>query len=93
MDWICRRAKRSGLASDQRAEVYRPCAQQCSGLMSLVVRTHVNPAAITRAIRTELDTLDKYRPIENVRTMTQPVGSGKPNSKFVILRYSADTHH
>src|SRR5215813_6591114 len=41
--------------------------------MSLVVRTQIDPAMMTRAIRHELDSLDKDQPIENVRTMTQLV--------------------
>ena len=70
---VVKDSKRSELATAQRAEVYRPYAQQCWGFMSLVVRTQIDPAAMTRAIRSELDTLDKDQPIENVRTMTQLV--------------------
>jgi putative ABC transport system permease protein len=70
---VVKDTKRSGLANVQRAEVYRPYAQQCWGFMSLVVRTQIDPAAMTRTIRTELDTLDTDQPIENVRTMTQLV--------------------
>jgi putative ABC transport system permease protein len=70
---VVKDSKRSGLANAQRAEVYRPYAQQCTGFMSLVIRTRSDPAAMTRAIRSELDTLDKDQPIEHVRTMTQLV--------------------
>src|SRR5262249_31154466 len=70
---VVKDSKRSGLAAVQRAEVYRPYTQQCWGFMSLVVRTQLDPGVMTRAIRNELDTLDKDQPIENVRTMTQLV--------------------
>jgi putative ABC transport system permease protein len=70
---VVKDTKRSGLATAQRAEVYRPYTQQCWGFMSLVVRTPTDPASMTRAIRAELDRLDKDQPIENVRAMTQLV--------------------
>src|SRR5258708_23882900 len=70
---VVKATKRSGLATNQRAEAYRPFTQQCWGFMSLVVRTQIDPAAMARAVRDELDTLDKDQPIENVRTMTQLV--------------------
>jgi len=67
--------KRTGLAIPLRGEVYRAYQQQCWGFMSLVVRTQSDPAEITRAVRVELDTIDKDQPIENIRTMTQLVAS------------------
>jgi putative ABC transport system permease protein len=70
---VVKDSKRSGLATAQRAEVYRPYTQQCWGFLSLVVRTQTDPAMMTRAIRNELDSLDKDQPIENIRTMTQLV--------------------
>src|SRR5439155_22535220 len=59
----------------QRGEVFRTYQQQCWGFMSLVVRTQRDPAEITRLVRSELDTIDKDQPIENVHTMTQLVAS------------------
>src|SRR5206468_1748380 len=41
----------------------------------LVVRTQRDPAEINRAIRTQLDGIDKDQPIGNVRTMTQLVAA------------------
>jgi putative ABC transport system permease protein len=70
---VVKDSKRSGLATVQRAEVYRPYTQQCWGFMSLVVRTQTDPMVLARSIRIELDTLDKDQPIEHVRTMTQLV--------------------
>jgi putative ABC transport system permease protein len=67
--------KRSGLASPYRGEMYRPYRQACWGYMTLVVRTRREPADLTRAIRVELDRLDRDLPLENVRTMTQLVAA------------------
>ena len=55
---------RSGLATVQRAEVYRPYTQQCWGFMRLVVRTQLDPGVLTHTVRNELDTLDKDQPFE-----------------------------
>ncbi len=72
---VVKDVKPTGLANAPRAEVYRTYQQQCWGFMSLVVRTQRDPGEISRAIRAELDTLDKDQPIDNVRTMTQLVAS------------------
>jgi putative ABC transport system permease protein len=72
---VVKDVKRTGLANAPRAEVYRTYQQQCWGFLSLVVRTQRDPGEITRAIRAELDTLDKEQPIENVGTMTQLIAS------------------
>ena len=72
---VVKDTKRTGLASVQRGEVFRTYQQQCWGFMSLVVRTQRDPAEITRLVRSELDTIDKDQPIENVHTMTQLVAS------------------
>src|SRR5207247_5690969 len=52
--------------------------------MSLVVRTQRDPPEITRAIRAELDTIDKDQPIENVRTMTQLVASSVAQRRLSV---------
>jgi putative ABC transport system permease protein len=85
---VVKDSKRSGLANVQRAEVYRPYAQQCWGFMSLVVRTQSDPAMMIRAIRTELDMLDKDQPIENVRTMTQLVARSVTQRRLSVQMLS-----
>jgi putative ABC transport system permease protein len=72
---VVKDTKRTGLANAQRGEVYRTYQQQCWGFMSLVVRTQRDPAEINRAIRTQLDGIDKDQPIGHVRTMTQLVAA------------------
>ena len=46
-----------------------------SGGMTLVVRTQRDPIEVSRAIRAELDTIDKDQPIQDVGTMTQLVAA------------------
>ena len=67
--------KRTALADAPRGEMYRTYRQVSWGGMSLVVRTQRDPVEIARAVRTELDTIDKDQPIENVHTMSQMVSA------------------
>ena len=68
---VVKDVRRSSLERAPSGEMYRAYRQKCWGTMSLIVRTARDPMDLTRAIRTELDTLDKDLPLENVRTMTQ----------------------
>jgi putative ABC transport system permease protein len=72
---VVKAVRHSGLADEPRGEMYRPLQQMCVGYASLVVRTRVDSAAMTREIRSELDTLDKDLPLKDVRTMTQMVSA------------------
>src|SRR5205823_11944139 len=54
------------------------------GYKSLAVRTQRDPAEVTRAIRVELDAIDKDQPLETVRTMTQLVGSSVAQRRLSV---------
>ncbi len=81
---VVKDTKRTGLAGLQRPAVYRTYQQQCWGFMSLVVRTQRDPADMARALRAELDTLDKDQPMENVRTLTQLVASSVADRRLPV---------
>src|SRR4030095_1544705 len=66
---------RVGLAEAPHGGMYRPYRQICWGVLTLVVRTQRDPSDVTRAIRVELDSLDKDLPLESVRTMAQLVSA------------------
>jgi predicted permease len=72
---VVKDVRREGLETAPRGEMYRAYLQNCWGLMSLVVRTQRDPADVLRAVRDEVDALDKDQPIQGVRTMTQLVAS------------------
>ena len=76
--------KRRDLASAPRGEMYRPYFQNCWGYMNLIVRTRRSPEDITRAVRSELDHLDKDLPLENVRTMTYLVDSALQQRRLSV---------
>ena len=52
--------------------------------MTLVIRTQRHPLDVTRAVRAELDQLDKDLPLENIRTMTQLVESSVAQRKLSV---------
>jgi putative ABC transport system permease protein len=76
--------KRIDLSQPSYGEMYRSYKQMCWGYMMLVVRTHRDPGDITRAIRAELDGIDKDQPLENVRTMTQLVSSSVAQRRLSV---------
>lgn len=72
---VVKDVRRTNLERPPSGEMYRAYRQKCWGTLSLVVRTARDPVDLTRAVRGELDALDKDLPIENVRTMTQLVAA------------------
>ena len=76
--------KRLGLAEAPRGEMYRPYRQICWGFLTLAVRTQRDPSDVTRAIRAELDLLDKDLPLENVRTMSQLVAANLAQRRLSV---------
>ena len=81
---VVKDTKGTALAGIQRSEVFRPYRQQCWGFMTLVVRTQRDRADMIRAIRAELDTLDKDQPIENARAMTQLVAGSVAQRRLSV---------
>ncbi len=76
--------KHTAIADNPRGEMYRAYKQKCWGFMDLIVRTQRDPAELTRAIRAELDGIDKDQPIDNVRTMTQLVASSVAQRRLSV---------
>lgn len=76
--------KRRDLASVPRGEMYRPYLQNCWGYMNLTIRTQRSPEDITRAVRAEMDQLDKDLPLENVRTLTYLVDSAMQQRRLSV---------
>ena len=76
--------KRTGMADGARGEMYVPYRQTCWGVLTLVVRTQRDPAEMTRAIRSELDTLDKDLPLENVSTLSQLVAANVAQRRLSV---------
>ena len=81
---VVKDSKGNDLATAPRGAMYRSYKQVCRGRMSLVLRTQRDQADVTRAVRAELDQLDKDLPLENARTMTQLVESSVAQRKLPV---------
>src|SRR5208283_5583798 len=60
-----------GLANPSRLEVYLPLRQRVVGSMTLVVKSAMDPAALTAEIRGVVASIDKDQPVFGVATMQQ----------------------
>ncbi len=65
--------------------IYRPHQQWASGLMSLVVRTAQEPAALAPAVRAEIKKMDSSLPIPNIRTMREIVSASVTQRRFQMM--------
>jgi len=77
--------KNYGLDQTTTMQIYEPFAQQTFSFMSLVVRTSVEPASLTAAIRNEVLSLDKEQPISSVVTLDQLVSASVAQRQFSML--------
>jgi predicted permease len=81
---VVRDVKRLDIAQSPQGEMYRPFRQNCWGSMELVLRTRRNPADVLRAVRAEVDGLDKNLPIQDSRAMTQLVASSVADRRLSV---------
>lgn len=77
--------KNYGLDQTTTMQIYEPFAQQTFSFMSLVVRTAVEPASLTAAIRNEVLSLDKEQPISSVVTLDQLISASVAQRQFSML--------
>lgn len=76
-----------GLVNFSRLEVYLPFRQNPIGLMDLVVKSHVDPGALTAAVRSSVYSVDKDQSIASVATMKELVNNSLATRRmtFVLL--------
>ena len=74
-----------GLDNPARLEVYSPYRQRPSADMSLLVRSAVDPASLTSAVRAAVATIDKDQPIFNVHTMQQLVDDSISTRRLTLV--------
>jgi putative ABC transport system permease protein len=83
-------AKNRSLTGETRQDVYVPLRQQAVSMgglgpsvsMGLVVRTAVEPASLTNAIREKISSIDRNIPITQVRTMEQVLANAVVQPRF-----------
>src|SRR5271154_3740893 len=74
-----------GLDNPARLEIYSPSRQGPSNDMNLVVRSSVDPASLTSAIRAAIAAIDKDQPIFDVHTMQQLVGDSISTRRLTLV--------
>ena len=74
-----------GLLSEPEPQIYVPFAQSPGPRLDLLVRTRVEPASITAAIRQATASLDKDQPVYNVATMDELLAESVREPRFQML--------
>jgi putative ABC transport system permease protein len=74
-----------GLDNPARLEVYSPYRQRPSADMSLVVRSAVDPASLTSAVRAAVAAIDKDQPVFDVHTMQQLVDDSISTRRLTLV--------
>ena len=74
-----------GLDNPARLEVYYPYRQQPETDMNLVVRSALDPASLTSAIRAAVAAVDKDQPIFDVHTMQQRVDDSISTRRLTLV--------
>lgn len=77
--------KMYGLANDARLEVYLPFHQSASSDMDVLVRSRLDPSAMTTAIRSEIAAIDKDQPIFAIATMQELIGASVAGRRFTLI--------
>jgi putative ABC transport system permease protein len=74
-----------GLDNPARLEVYSPYRQLPSADMNLVVRSAMDPASLTSAIRATVAAIDKDQPIFDIHTMQQLVDDSISTRRLTLV--------
>jgi putative ABC transport system permease protein len=74
-----------GLAHAARLEVYIPFRQSPRSDMNLLIKSGVDPAALTSAVRGEVASVDKDQPIFSLTTMNQLVSDSVSTRRFTLI--------
>jgi putative ABC transport system permease protein len=74
-----------GLANPARLEVYLPFHQSASSDMDVLVRSRLDPSAMTAAIRSEVAAIDKDQPIFAIATMQELISASVSGRRFTLI--------
>jgi predicted permease len=74
-----------GLANPSRLELYMPLQQSRSSDMFLVLRSAIDPASLTPAVRDAVASIDKDQPVFSVNTMKQLVDASVATRHITLV--------
>jgi putative ABC transport system permease protein len=78
-----------GLANSSRLEIYRPMAQATPDRMELMVRSHVDSAALISSIRAVVAAIDRNQPISETNTMDELVQQSVGSRRVTLIMLGA----
>jgi len=81
--------RHQGPDKEVRPEVYVPYAQNPSGIITLVVRTTVDPLGLAGAVRERVLAVDRDQPVYEVMTMEQRLSNSVSARRFNLLLMGA----
>jgi len=74
-----------GLDTPTRLEVYLPYRQSAENHMNLVVKSGMDPAALTSAIRGTIAAIDKDQPMFAISTMTDLISASVSTNRLTLI--------
>jgi putative ABC transport system permease protein len=74
-----------GLANPSRLEIYIPFRQNAEDHMSLVVKSAIDPAALSSLIRGVVAEIDKDQPISGISTMNQVILNSVSTRRITLI--------
>jgi predicted permease len=74
-----------GLANPSRLEIYLPYQQTVSGEMNLLVKSPLDPSALTSAVRTAVASIDRDQPVFAVATMNQVIEASVSTRRITLV--------
>ena len=77
--------KMYGLANPARLEIYVPYPQRATNDMSLVLRSSIDPASLTSAVRAAVIGIDRDQPVFGVATMKQLVDDSVSTRRVTLI--------
>ena len=77
-----------GIGEDTRVQLYNPYRQNPPGFISFVLRTSLEPSALTPAIRTAMHELEPTLPVFAVRTMNEVFDTTVTNQRIMLTLLS-----
>ena len=80
--------RRSGLAADTPLQVYCPLAQRTTAFATLMVRTTLRPATLTKAVQAALWRIDPDTPVSDVATMDTLVSRSVTQPRLYLTLFS-----
>jgi putative ABC transport system permease protein len=82
---IVRDVNHQGLDDAPEMQTYVPHAQWAGSYMTLVVRTTIDPASLTAAVRNEIRAVDANLPHYQIATMQQLISGSVAQRRFTLL--------